>query len=699
MTRFNRAMPGLAVTAWFIAVVVGVALAALSATEPPVWDSLSYVQKALTFWQAVDTGKPFNPFDLPMTMRPPGTILMSYPFGWSDDYRWFYFRSVIIPIGLLIAAVYLAGHRAAMTRKDHWLLASLAIALAGMPMLFRFQMLTKEGVYAWGLVDGFLAGIAALAAAAVIRSATSRSVGWAAAAAVLAAFCLLIKPAGALLMAVTGASWLLLALNPSRLRADAGERRFITLSLVIAAGIFALTALAAFTSAYFSAENIAFGQRVMGMFDQELGSLISLPLMLELVRESFGYAIPLFILAGLFMGTRASGAALICLIAGVWFWLFQTDASQIRYFVPFGAMAFALLVPSVIRALDRLQPEPAYIVSALAVAPAVITAVVLFTGASPAWQRGLGISLEANAFAPENAQAADFLRGLESKGVKQATVYVTDTTPALRNVLSVLHYPIITTPALPQVSILAPVDWQNPTATRMGNLLGSDYVAFEPLDDSALLAQRDVADFKAEAALVNAWLTSLGPSDGVEKISQTRVALLRISDRSAFNTALEQFEAAHQWPPSHAAANPQRWWSAAEIEVRGALRDISFGKPSETLLRVRGVETDATGGLQVKFWVEGDGGGGGGGWKLFAHAIDSDGQIVGNAETTLLAGRPPSSDKPIRYYTVNYPAFPAGVKAIAFGFLRSGVPDNESLTTPQQPSDWDGRRFIVPLSQ
>jgi hypothetical protein len=48
---------------------------------------------------------------------------------------------------------------------------------------------------------------------------------------------------------------------------------------------------------------------------------------------------------------------------------------------------------------------------------------------------------------------------------------------------------------------------------------------------------------------------------------------------------------------------------------------------------------------------------------------------------------------------VNYPVHPAGARAIAFGFLRPGVPDNEALTTTQQPNDWNGRRFIVPLSR
>ena len=76
-----KAVPNLCAGLGLVIIAVGLALAASAATEPPVWDSLSYVQKGFSFWQAVGVGKWFNPFNLPMTVRPPGTILMSYPFG------------------------------------------------------------------------------------------------------------------------------------------------------------------------------------------------------------------------------------------------------------------------------------------------------------------------------------------------------------------------------------------------------------------------------------------------------------------------------------------------------------------------------------------------------------------------------------------------------------------------------------------
>ena len=105
MTRWAKAAPLAAMGLWLAAITLGLALAARTAADPPVWDALSYVQKAFGFWQAVGVHKLVNPFDLPMTLRPPGTILMSYPFGWSDDFRWFYFRSCFIPIALFAGAV------------------------------------------------------------------------------------------------------------------------------------------------------------------------------------------------------------------------------------------------------------------------------------------------------------------------------------------------------------------------------------------------------------------------------------------------------------------------------------------------------------------------------------------------------------------------------------------------------------------
>src|SRR5436305_4338250 len=77
--------------------------------QPPVYDTLTYFQKAKNFWAAVSMLKLTNPLNLEPVFRPPGTILMSYPVGFTNDFHGFYFRSIFIPILLLVAAVYCAG--------------------------------------------------------------------------------------------------------------------------------------------------------------------------------------------------------------------------------------------------------------------------------------------------------------------------------------------------------------------------------------------------------------------------------------------------------------------------------------------------------------------------------------------------------------------------------------------------------------
>ena len=721
MTAAQRAAPYLAVAAWFVVVVTGLALATLKATEPPAWDSLSYLQKAFTFWQAMDAGKPFNPFDLPMTLRPPGTILLSYPFGWSNDFRWFYFRSSAIPVTLLIAAVFIGGWSRVASLRERWLLTALALALAGMPLLYQFQAIPKALPSTWGLVDGFMAGVAAIAAAAITRSAATRSLGWAITAAAAAALCLLIKPAGLLVMAFTGIGWLLVAgLNRgwsvTRLRQDAPERRFIVLSIAAAIIIFAAVTAASFGSAYFSAENVAFGQRVFMVFEAQPGPGVDLATMAGLVRDSLGYVIPLLTGAGLLIAFRMQGtrgpalAAALCLFGGGWFWAFKTEPLQIRYFVPFSAMTYVLLIPALTAWARRLSSAATYTGAAFIAAPALTIGVLLhLPSPSPAWQNALGVNLEANAYAAENAQGADFLRGLEAAGLPRASLYVTNISAALRNVLAVISYPTITDPTRPQVSTRGPVDWQTPDAQRRDIMIQSDFIAFEPVNDAnqraTILARADVPDFAAETLLINAWLTDVPEADGIAPVSETRVRIVRVADRKKFETAFQQFEASHSWPPSYHAANPQQWWSAADVAARrdksSPLADIAFTPPGETTpaLWLRDVETEAVNGsLRVKFWVETAPETLGKGWRLFGHLTNAAGDILANAETPLVPDAGPAPEKPIRYYTMTYALNPQGATTLAFGVLRPNGQSLDFLTAAQGPSDWEGRRLILPLA-
>src|SRR4030095_6975969 len=133
----------------------------------------------------------------------PGTVLMSFPFGFDTDFRGFYFRSIFLPIVLLAAGVVVAGFSRDLSTTSKWYLALVAGFLVTLPFFYYFEVSPDFVAPShWGLVDNFLGGVAALAIAAAIRSIGQRSSAWLCVAAPLSRFCLLIKPAAALLLAL-----------------------------------------------------------------------------------------------------------------------------------------------------------------------------------------------------------------------------------------------------------------------------------------------------------------------------------------------------------------------------------------------------------------------------------------------------------------------------------------------------------------
>jgi len=714
----TRLMAPVAVAVWLAIVTTGLALAAMAAMEPPVWDALSYAVKAFTFWQAVDAGKLFDPFALPMTVRPPGTILMSYPFGWSDDFRWFYFRSCIIPILLLIAAVYVAGWSRQLTRSGHWILAGLALVLAGMPALYQFQRNDfLPAAVAWGLVDGFLAGVCAVAAAAAVRGVATRSTAWSALAAAAAAFGFWIKPYGLALMALIGLAWLILlccSLNWRfmELRRDAALRRFVVVSLAVATVCYALAVGLAFRSAYFSAENLAFGRRVFAILQTEATPL-TLPFIDSLVRTCFGYAMPIIVLIGFLtamrnrIGIGAAVAALVSLLVGLWLWLGQTEANQIRYFLPFGVVAFIFLLPSLMSWLQSLKPVIAYAVAGAAAAPTlVVTTLLLMPAPSDLWQFRMGVSLHVNDYQAENEQAADFLAELRAEGAKNVTAYFNGVTSVLRNLISVWEISRVTDATGPQILVHIPVDWQRSPTVRTEEILHSDVIAAEFVRDdatrAAILAERQVPDYPALTRLFNAWISSLTEEDGIKVVSETRVRLVRIVDRTRLESALARLEADHDMPQAYRDANPQRWWSAAELAAHTSAQTANTafhaGAEGAAALTLRATElVQSVDGLHTTFWLEpaipdllGRG------WYLFGHLIDQHGNIVANSQIDISPGQGPTPDRTIRYYRLFYGTRPAAAVALAFGVFKPGTPD-EFLIPDQGTRDWDGRRVILPL--
>ena len=179
--------------------------------QPPIYDTLAYWWKAYNFWQAVHQGHIFNPLDLDPSIRPPGAVLMAYPVGFNPDPRGLYFRSIFFPAVLLLLSVLVAAYERRSATGERWRLALIAAFFSTPAMVYWFAVIPAPMPSSWGLVDSFLAGVAALAAAAAWRSVRGPSAAWFVITASASGFCILIKPSGAFVAALIGLMWAFLA--------------------------------------------------------------------------------------------------------------------------------------------------------------------------------------------------------------------------------------------------------------------------------------------------------------------------------------------------------------------------------------------------------------------------------------------------------------------------------------------------------
>jgi hypothetical protein len=542
----STALSVVLIIGWLATIGVAEWFYAVAEPEPPAWDALTYTGKAFYVWDAISHGKFLGLFDGPFNTRPPGTVLMCYPFGFSSAYGPFYFRSVFIPLVLVVCALYIVGYFREMPGPAKWLVAILALAIGGMPILFQFQ--GNEDIAAavtWGLVDNFLAGVAAVAIASAHRSVRTLSPWWAIAGSLAAAFCLLIKPAGLLVMALVAPAWMLLIFfrvgwSLPRLWREPAFRRLCLIWLMGTAVLYGLTIVAAFSSEYLGAMNLVSGAAALAILQQDFAMSLDVNLLLLLLHTSFGYPLVLLIALGLCasvvtQGERGSAAAAaLCLTAGIWFWIFATGISQVRYFLPFGVMTFILVVPSLLRMLQSLPTWLRASSAAVLLSPtAAITLLLLISHPPASWQRSLGINLSSAVFRAEDEQALGLLNKLQKEGIRSASVHFLELTSPARSFGAVLSYWNFANPMLSKISVHWPVSWESATTVRLSDIAAADYAVFAPIRNDAqlraILESRTVSDFGAEKLLVKAWFSTLTSSEGVDAISETSHANLKFA--------------------------------------------------------------------------------------------------------------------------------------------------------------------------
>lgn len=696
--------------------------------QPPIYDAFSYYAKAYNFWNEIHQRHKFDPFNVEPTFRPPGTILMSYPFGFKTDFRGFYFRSIFLPIALLSLAVVISGYRRDMDSKSKWHLVQFAVFISSLPCFFDFETtpLLPAAVH-WGLVDNFLAGVAALATGAAVRSIWTRSLAWLGFAAVLSSFCLLIKPAGILVMMLIGLTWL--GLTVLKLKSEwqvPDKRKNNTRWLLRGVLVFTIPYLvvfaSSFTSHYLSAQNLAYGNAAIVIMQSELP--VSWRVLRDIAFLGLGYPfigwlLLMVILVGKYLwGTPKcalgwpksmlagfSLAACVTLLFGIWFWIFGSGGTtQIRYFIPFALMTAVFALPAILSAVRAMHWLNTAILSVAMIAPVINIDMMLMQREAPiAWQKWSGVNLTSGKPDVVMDQALNFVNAVKREGGNDLTLYSISMNTADAYFSAAIQYADVSMPPLPLRSMIRPVDWQRPSTYRKREMLDADYWLFQPVRDSevarAVQATSSIETFDQEKLLFEAWATQLTSNEGVTVVSDTPTArVLRITDINLLEPAFDALVAKHHWRDIFITANPQRNFHENEIFAAltlnpPSLENINFSN----YFHLRALSVNRTGdNVTIRFWwkplsplSEQD-------WALFIHSIDNEGKIVLANTVPLRFNRSLSSlDGKFLFDQITFlNPISNGAHRLAIGVVR---PNQAALIADSGRSHWDNREIIIEL--
>ncbi len=719
--RWQTWLPHVLVVAWLGYLGLAVWQHALHSVQPPLYDPLGYLSKAMSFWRAVEQGGLFNPLSLEPTARPPGTILMSYPFGFSPDFHGFHFRSVFLPILCIVAAVYIAAGREQLARAGSHV-AAISVLFSSLPMFYHFDWKENGGPVRWGLVDNFHAGVAALAVAALVRSLAIRSRRLLLLAALLAALTLLIKPSGLMVMALMPLVWLItIAFEAFHSSEHSPPRPALRAYLLQGglgmSGVFAAAIVLCISGGYLSTRNFAYASQALNVL-KGFGP-DSVAETLRRFHQSSGEAVVLWFLgaSGLFLrviqrrqqgdptrlaraqGLLACAPAVWCLGFLYW-WGVQGGGGQIRYFYPFLLMGLICAVPAALCAWPHGSRPVRFVLVGLCAVPAVGIGALLAAGDSPppSWQRIAGVGVSVGDDAPEVRQAYAFLDEVRKGSVNARVFSFSNGVPAaiFENVGA---YEGMVRPGLRNFEVIIPMDWVRGFTVRKDEMVEADYILITKYTQEQVdlnLAVRNVDTFAAERGVFEAWLLTCDERSGLEVASDGRkLRLLRIVDREAFRRAAADLVTARVWRPEFVAANPPGWWNpeaAASYVKKPAAREIDF----EGIYRVHALAIHRTGqDIRMEVW-----------WEelrheeakneryLFLHLVDAAGRILHNEQIALFPFRPPAEDRRWRYGSVTCIGVNPAAVSLAYGVYHS---QRGLLAAAADRTDWGGRRVLVGL--
>ena len=690
---------------WIVLVAVAIWMHTSKSTQPPIYDAYTYYFKAREVWQHGSLLHPFQLLSIQPTFRPPGTVLMSYPFGFSDDFRPFYFRSVFLPILLLFVsgAIVIAQARPSGIALRFGVLATVFFPTISLFYYFEPYDGGPPAHSHWGLVDCYLSGVISLAAACGIRGLSQRSIKWSAAATLLCSFAIFVKPSGAPLAALVGAltslGWIWMILKHPRAARRREWQRFaghVGLQIVLLGG----SVLVATHSQYLGPANMAYGQDAIVVMRAELG--VPFDVLMNLVRTSLGpfiltwCALVVCIVGYTIVRRRLDTlpqdaflllAALATLLIGIWFWLYGSAApTQLRYFLPFLCVTLIFAVGPLSRLLVEV-PRAIRWCLALVMLASILNISLLLALPNPSleWQLLTGVNVAAGTRPPSIEQAKALIAATPPTTGSVAVYSLTGgLADAMFESIFDLHRLASTKP---DFRVRRPIDWQRPSAYRIEEIASSDYLLFDTQapDVDGKTASADVDDYYKERIAFVRWAEHLTSQDGIEVFAKVpHSTLLKVTDIQALRASLEALVKAHQWRDVFIAANRPVWWS--EDDVKAALK----GRPlSDSVIHFEGlyeiigarIEPASGAAVRLRFWVRRTAPGTETGWAAMVHLDGPDGKLLVQHDSAL-PSYPSPTDRPYLAMEATFVP-PAGASDVAIGIYRG---DGHLLKSDPAPS-------------
>lgn len=579
------------------------------AVAPPLYDALSYYEKAFSVWTGWSSeSKKINPFYAEPVIRPPGSVPVTAPWGINSSkqcYQWFYFRNIFVPIILWMGACFIAFPLKSRDSTDRALKVALIGALGMLPMFFNMEYNEQLDMGYWGMQDTLLAAVAALALALTLRGLETRSVVATAAGVALSGYSLWIKPSGFLVMLVVVAFWcgeqaFRLWVHRNETESRRLDTRYAARAFPFLLGVPAIFGWLAVDSPYLTGANIALAREAQEVVIA-MCSTLSVSFLAILSNRSVGYiwtilfaAFAVYAVAVTIAkkkrilsvaGARIflSGMALLCAL----YWWYRMAGPVERYMFPFVLLAVVGVGNPIWNLLVRELPVASKRgIAALFGMMAIIGLAILLHGSpSNRTQKFLGINLSSGRF--KSAISAGKYIVSKSRALPgNINVYAPNPSSAAMGTAFIESFLTLENWNGHKFTILHPFPWGKKSTISAEQLFISDYILLNHSEEiPAEEPGRPPGDFWREMDVVKRFLKSLDAADGIRKVFFSGgLCVIEVLDRDKLRKAFTQMADTRAWRNEfYDENNKWREWESAFNQASDIAYSASSDSPDKNL--------------------------------------------------------------------------------------------------------------------